>query len=430
MICDRVTRESLNPMGFLKNVLKRSAFLNRRLISRRAALQEKQYLHLCENAYQRTPGAFGPSGNQVKAKEMFLQGWSGPRDVKKSLKDVHLFLIDRPSVSSPWFEEELARSFKVSVFSTTRHKIGYIEGYADLVSFSDGIDPADRLRRAFFPENYAEWRYKLQKDILDAVERVHLEKRIDFCFAYGTSREFAPETLKRIRQMGIPVSVWYLDEKHGFLRNQEPLIGSYDLHLSNSFETMRWYLARGQASYYFPQAADPSIYSPRNQQRDIPVSFVGAAYGWRIDFIKTLRKAGVSIECFGSGWPNGVVDDIVDIFSRSRINLGFGFTGSSKRLTCIKERDFQVPATCSLYLTTYNPELTHLYVIGRDILCHRNEFDCLDLIRYYLDHIEEAEAVASAGFERFRKKHSWTNRMTELLQWMGILEPSIGISRG
>ncbi|GAG53061.1 unnamed protein product, partial [marine sediment metagenome] len=224
--------------------------------------------------------------------------------------------------------------------SITRHKIGYCQDVPDIISYSCGVDPDDRLKMPFIPEDFSGWRKKLQKDILTAVEKAHSKKKIDLCFAYGTIRNFERQTLLKLRQMSIPVALWYLDEKHGFLKNQEPLIGAYDLHLSNSIEPMRWYIAKGQACYYFPQAIDPKIYFPKERTRDIDVSFVGAAYGWRLEFIDKLKKNGIPIECFGPGWDNGPVEDIREIFWRSKINLGIGFTGMSKKLTCIKARDF------------------------------------------------------------------------------------------
>lgn len=412
----------MNPIKLLKRQF-RSTAIHRYLLRRRAVEQEEEYLQLSNDAYSRLPDAFTPPGYLARSKRLLKKNWPGPRTVKSAAKDVHILVLNRPNMAGPWFEAELARHFKITAFSITRHRLGFIQGKSDLISYSCGIDPADRLRRnPPFPEDFADWHTRLQKDILEIASQAHKRFPVDLCFAYGTPKEFEPETFHQIRATGIPVALWYLDEKHGFTARQAPLIGSYDVHLSNSFEPLRWYMARGAAAYYFPQAIDPEIYHPRQVERDIPVSFVGAAYGWRLDFIEELKKAGIPVECFGPGWENGVVDDLVNVFCRSQINLGMGFTGQSRRLTCIKERDFQVPATGSLYLTTYDPELTRLFDVGQEILCYRNEMDCIEQIRYYLAQPNEATAIAHAGRERCLRDHTWTHRMERLFNWMGILK--------
>lgn len=406
----------------MKTLLKKSKSIRKLVSIIRAKKQEKRYLQLCKQADTEGVAGIENLSCQKKDKCFFPGRFSTDSLPKKNLKDIHIFIIDRASPRGPWFQEDLARNFKVTVFSMTRHKVGFSKGKTNLVDFSMGIEVEDRLTNTFWPEDYKSWKYGLQRDILDAVNKTHQKNSIDFCFAYGCNREFQPETLKSIEDMGIPIGLWWLDEKNRFIQSQADLIGSHTVHLTNSIEPMRWYRSRGQACYYFTQAIDPAIYKPHDIHRDIPVSFVGAAYGWRLEFINKLQKAGVPIECFGPGWDNGPVEDIKEIFWRSKINLGIGFTGMSKKLTCIKERDFQVPATNSLYLTTYDQELSRHFEIGKEILCYRNSYDCIDMIRYYLENADEAEAISNAGYQRTMNEHTYTNRMTGLLKWMGILK--------
>ena len=61
-------------------------------------------------------------------------------------------------------------------------------------------------------------------------------------------------------------------------------------------------------------------------------------------FIEQLQRAGIRVACFGSDWGTRFVSDNerVEIFSRSRINLGIGGVGYSDRITCVKGRDMDV----------------------------------------------------------------------------------------
>jgi hypothetical protein len=345
------------------------------------------------------------------------------------MSDVCLFIVEPPGIGGPWFESEWNRHFKVKVFSITRHKLGFDRRERDLVAFSTGINESDRLLPGIIlDKNWALWRSRLQKDILTAVRAAQATCPIDLCFAYGDYTVFEPNTLSAIRNIGVPVALLCLDEKHTYWQRsqklpngQKPLIGSYDVHLTNSFESIRWYLAEGAAAYYFPQAADPEFYGPLSVEKDIPVSFVGKAYGARLNFIRSLWKAGIPIVCYGLGWPQGPVDDLLDIYRRSIINLGVGATGLSERMSCIKGRDFEVPAIEGFYLTTYDYELSRLFDISKEIVCYHNSFDCVDLIRYFLENLQEAKAIGRAARRRILQEHTWTHRMEGLLRWMGIL---------
>jgi spore maturation protein CgeB len=43
-------------------------------------------------------------------------------------------------------------------------------------------------------------------------------------------------------------------------------------------------------------------------------------------------------------------------------------------------------------------------------------------VRYYIDHPNEAEAIARAGRARAEKEHTWEKRFEKLLKTIGLLE--------
>ena len=404
--------------------------LNRLFEARDRARQHSDYLRLERFYYQRSPDIFASPGWKVRSAQLLRHKWTGPTRIKQTNGEVRVLLIDQNAGMGDWFESEWARSFDTIIFNLARHRIGFEGGERDLVAFSMGLYPELRtLLPPRFRAPFLEWRTRLQSDLLEAARLAHSERPIDLCLAYGSYQQFEPETLRAIRAMGVPVALLCLDEKHaywerprGIPNGQKPLIGSCDVHLTSSFECLRWYMSEGAAGFYFPQAVDPEIYQPTGVERDIPVSFVGQRYGVREERIQALRNLGIEVQCFGPGWEHGPTKDPIEVYLRSRVNLGMGETGESDRMTCIKGRDFQVPGTGSLYLTTYDPELAWLFDIGKEILCYRNEIDCAQQIRYYLANPEHAEAIAKAGRARCLAQHTWTRRLEGLLRWMGILE--------
>jgi len=247
--------------------------------------------------------------------------------------------------------------------------------------------------------------------------------------AYHT--HIAPHTLNEIRKTGVPVALHSLDDKHIYLENPrggfpnglKPLIGSVDVHLTNSLECVRWYMAEGSSAYYMPQGVEPEVFKPLSIAKDIDASFIGAAYGMRRKFVNRLRQAGISVQCFGNGWGTRMIsgNEQIEIYNRSWINLGIGGVGNSDRVTCIKGRDMSVPGSGNVLLTLYDAELAHMWRVGEEILCYYNEIDCIDQIHYYLERPEELMAIGQAARVRALREHTWTHRLMGLLRWIGIL---------
>jgi len=393
----------------------------------RGRAQEQRYAQIACHAASVTPDVFAPPGWNVRTRQMLSTRWSRSRPPLQSLNQARVLIVDGTQMSPWWLQNEVQRAMDAVVFSLHRHKRGYTQGVSDLVSFS-----TQDLRQGWAPSlasaDLDAYHSRLQEDLLACARSAHTERPLDLCIIYAPNGTVSPETLAGIRQLGAAVCSWWLDEKHAFdihAGNMEgcgAIAQGVHLHLTNSLEAVRWYVARGEPAYYFPQAVDPTGVTAVPRDKDIAVSFVGAAYAWRMDFVRRLRRLGIAVACFGKGWENGQVEDALDVYSRSVINLGIGDTGLSRRLTCLKGRDFAVLGSGAFYLTTYDVELARLFDIGREVCCYRNEYDCAELIRYYLERPEEAASIGAAARARCLAEHTWTHRFIALLRWLGILQ--------
>ena len=175
---------------------------------------------------------------------------------------------------------------------------------------------------------------------------------------------------------------------------------------------------------FWPEAAHPDSHKPYDIPFDFDVSFIGKKYGWRPKFIARLLKMGINITCFGNGWGNGPLSDeeMIKLYSRSKINLGFAGVGHSKKLMCLKGRDFEVPMSEGLYLTQDNPELSLVYEVGKEIVTYKNEEDCADKIKQLLANPDEADKIRKAGRIRALRDHTWEKRFEDVFRLSGIME--------
>ena len=150
---------------------------------------------------------------------------------------------------------------------------------------------------------------------------------------------------------------------------------------------------------------------------------MGAAYGCRPAVVKNLRDQGIEVHTYGANWPNSTyAENLVEIFNRSVINLGIGGIGFAEDLTNVKGRDFEIPGTGGgVYLTTFNADLAQHFRVGQEILCYHNRDEAVELTHYYLNHQEEARAIAFRGRQKCLEEHRWYHRYEKICEVLGIL---------
>jgi spore maturation protein CgeB len=254
---------------------------------------------------------------------------------------------------------------------------------------------------------------------------------VDVLVSYLSGWHISPEAIKTINQMGIATCAFWWDDRLSFrgsiqggrYSGSESLASAYDLNLTNASDAVVKYLVKGGLAMFWPEGANPEHFRPLNLPFKYDVSFVGACYGQRPAYINYLRRHGIKLEVFGPGWPNGRVseDEMVEIYNRSRINLGFSGIGYSMDEMCLKGRDFEVPMTGALYLTSEQPDLHRVYKVGKEVVTYHGKSDCLARICYLLDHEDESKSIREAARERCVRDHTWVQRFHKVFLMMGLL---------
>ncbi len=280
--------------------------------------------------------------------------------------------------------------------------------------------------------NAASLREQMFKLVLPAFRRAHAGRPVDWIFCYGGGQDIAPDVIREItEQSGVPTVGMSLDDKQGWAgasasrwrTGSVDITSAFDLFATSARVACEWHMVEGGRPLYMLEGFDASAFAPRDVARDIDVSFVGVANGMRASVVDFLQRHDVDVRTFGKGWPSGHVDDAVEVFNRSCINLGIGGIEYSESLTNVKGRDFEIPGTGGgVYLTTFNPDLAQAFHVGREILCYRNRDEMVELIRYHLAHPEESEAIARAGRERALRDHRWLHRYEKILRILGVLD--------
>jgi spore maturation protein CgeB len=335
----------------------------------------------------------------------------------KKIGNIHTFAIVRRKSWESNLIDELNPLGKVTVFDF------YERGFDESIQTTDS--------------SWIQKRQQENKAIIDVLQKTHKSEPVDWIFCYFDGKFILRSTIGFIRDnLKIPAVNMCLDDKHSWdgrklgkqMSGQVDLADVFDISWTSAPIAVDWYDAEGGNGLYLPPGFNPTQFYPMDCQFDIPVSFVGACYGARPLLIKFLKKHGIDVRVYGSGWGkygNGYAESLCEIFNRSQINLGCGYIGHSRRLTNVKGRDFDITGTGGgAYLTTFNSDLAQHFQIGKEILCYHSFDECLELIRCYLKKPKLCRALAKRARERALKEHRWLHRYINICRLLNILDVS------
>jgi spore maturation protein CgeB len=301
-------------------------------------------------------------------------------------------------------------------------------------------------------------RPRLEENLYEQVKRAHAEHPVDLFFSYFYSAMCSAEVVRAIGDLGIPTANWYCN-------------GSYQLHLvADIAPAYTWclvperfrlddYRRMGANPIYMQEAANPTVYHPREEEMQYDLAFVGTRYGDRPSFVSRLAAAGLTVHVFGPGWadaeraeqglwararrgfrpagrgpvsgPTLSDEEMVRLYSQTRVSLGFSSCGethsSRERILQVRLRDFEAPMSGAFYMVEYMDELAEFFEPEKEMVFYRNADELVDKAKYYLNHEAERERIRLAGHRRALNEHTWQHRFAAAFQTMGLrgrMDPS------
>lgn len=315
------------------------------------------------------------------------------------------------------FLQALKRLSEVTVFLNIEGKYGLWGG--------DATAPGGRSFSAIRRAN--------DEALLKQIGRAHSEGGIDLLLGQMWSSLISKEALAMVHSMGIPIINIAMDDRlpvhwstqEGVRLGSVGLGPAVDMVLTTSSETCLWYGVEGCPALFWPLASDPGLFAPAEDAvRDIDVLFIGNRYGVRGEIVACLKRNGIKVECYGSGWPNGYVNAAQNtaLSKRARIILGVGTVGHCPDVYTLKLRDFDALMTGALYLTHRNPDLCRIFSEGEEIECYVSAQEAAEKIRYYLAHAMERDRIGRMGQKKAVAHHSWDERLGSTLRQLGFLQ--------
>ena len=205
----------------------------------------------------------------------------------------------------------------------------------------------------------------------------------------------------------------------------------YDLVVSSLPNFVARFRAAGIDSEWLPLAFEPSVLELIGPvARDVPVSFVGSlfsAHSGRMELLEAVA-ALVPVDLWtqdGDRLPaasplRGRLHDAVWGKEMYRA-LGASVMTINTHIDVAEDyannlRLYEATGMGALLITDQKRNLGELFEVGSEVVAYTDAASCAELVRYYLDHPDEAARIAAAGQARTLRDHTWTARMADLVR--------------
>lgn len=211
-----------------------------------------------------------------------------------------------------------------------------------------------------------------------------------------------------------PKALWANDTHlKGTLKGLLRQAKEYDFIFCPLAQGVREFARRGIKANWTSQGCDPEIHRRLQLVRDYDIGFVGTDGGVpRKFYLQELRER----------YPNSYIGHapylkMSEIYSRSKI--GFNYTNQQDMM-----RSYEIMA-CGAMLLMYLTNDENISRLGYKENVHYVKFatpkEMFEKIYYYLNHDEERQKIAEAGYQLTLTSHRYVDHLKEMLKMMGYL---------
>ncbi len=261
--------------------------------------------------------------------------------------------------------------------------------------------------------------------------------------------EIGKETLVKLKDIAITAN-WFCDDQWRFDSFSRYVSKYLTYSITTDKYSLPLYHRNGIQNVILSQwacAKNPENIQFDDMKYEYDVSFVGMRNATRAWIINDLKKNGIDVQCFGTGWTNGRVtySEMAEIVRTSKINLnlsnnvptsikfykfflgygiakalGFGRSAGEKYIAALvgllkdikfvafskkteeglKARCFELAGFGGFQISPFALEVEDYFIPGREIILYSTANELAKLIRYYLSHEPERLEIAEKSHAR------------------------------
>jgi spore maturation protein CgeB len=355
------------------------------------------------------------------------------------------FYTQHPGLEGRPYEEQLRIRIESMfggpyLYSNNLKKVGHEAN--DIYVNNEYMQKAWAREHGFRLRGDWRWEFRLRRGIVPWISRIK-EQRWFYDILAAQIKYHKPDVL--FNQAMDDISSRFLQEMKPHVKllmgqhAASPLpkgadFSCYDLVISSFPPTVEHFRQKGIAAELNRLGFAPEWLSCMDgEERPFDITFIGnfhRIHSSRVELLEALccrfpqikvwaphvdhLTPGSSIrKCYqGLAWAR----EMYKIFSRSKMTLNhhgdiFAYANNS--------RLYEATGMGALLITDWKENLHEMFEPGKEVVAYRSPEECAELIRYYLEHDDEREAIARAGHNRATSEHTYYHRIQELLDIVG-----------
>lgn len=231
--------------------------------------------------------------------------------------------------------------------------------------------------------------------------------------------QFFPTNLEKLTH---PTAI-YLIDVHQNLEQRLAMAHFFDYVFVAQKDYIGAFLEAGIKNvFWLPLACDPNYHISENPPNNYlyDIGFVGnrGLMGSERRQLLELLEKNFKINFLGRRY---LPEEISTVYSKSRLVFNYSIKGD------VNMRIFEALCVGRLLLTNAIPNgLEELFTDRQHLVIYRNSEELIQLVRYYLEHPEEREAIAKAGQSLVLTKHTYQHRAEQILSTIfGAVSPQL-----
>jgi len=260
----------------------------------------------------------------------------------------------------------------------------------------------------------------------------------------GTGR--MPKLFPLLEQVGIPHVYWAIEDPVSFEYLSLPFAQKSALVFTPCEESLADYRQHGITAHLLMFACNPNYHreGAPDPRFNHDIIFTGNNYSYHparqkgvATVLQPLIEQGYDVRVFGNEWwldPNQAYtvpaayyggymanEDLPAACATARIILGLHSIDTSR--TMMSMRTFEILGCGGFYLTQWTPAIEELFINHYHLVWSKSQEETLDLVKYYLQHPEQRQRIARQGQDEVYRKHTYQQRVREILPYLQRLSP-------
>jgi spore maturation protein CgeB len=319
-------------------------------------------------------------------------------------------------------------------YSSNLRKLGY-EAWA-IYANNEFMQKAWADEHGLRIDSGKRWQFRLRRGLVPWVSRATNRQWV-YAIMTAQIKHYKPDVLLNQAMdgvsndflRGIKPYVKLLAGQHAATRLPETENWSvYDLVISSFPPTLDWFRLKGVSAELSRLGFEPHVLSHlKDGEKKIPISFIGSFYpvhSTRVEWLEYLcsmfqvkvwsphtnylpAASPILRSYVGPAW--GI--EMYQVLRDSRLTLNHH---GNIPAYANNQRLFEATGVGTLLVTDWKADLHEMFELGKEVIAYRTPEECLEMIRYYMEHDEEREVIACAGQQRTLRDHTYYIRMQEL----------------